>query len=359
MNWRIPGFAACLIGFAASGSVAQSGDVTVNPNGGGGTPGTQSSLPDLESHGGGAGIQADSHEVLWDLTHGVYLGYEPSDRYTSLVAILAARGFNLTTTTAGVENETLSDFDVLVINVACAVNNPYTDPQVAAIQQFVADGGGLLIMGDNENVWPDHIDPVSQAFGVTTGTNLIDPFDTYITDLSTHPVFAALDEIYYRAAGELIVGAPSQEEAWTSKGEVVVSSTPGSRVIALGDINCFENTYVNTSDNEDFMVNVFYYLCQGGLVLNGKPDRVSSGDTLQFVTRGGGAGKFAMLVAVDVDGFSLFYRIDTGLFDANGEYAFSANVPSGLSGITLTTLTFGFDATGRAVASNPEITGFQ
>lgn len=88
------------------------------------------------------------------------------------------------------------------------------------------------------------------------------------------------------------------------------------------------------------------------LLLVSNQSTVMAGDTLTQTTCGGLASNLALLVAVDVNGISMFYKIALGLFDALGEHSHSATIPSGLSGLNVKFLSLGFDRPGQIDLSN-------
>ena len=236
-------------------------------------------------------------EVLWDLTHGVYYGYEPSNYYSNLVSVLQGLGFTVTTTT-NIGSETLSQYDVVVICVASAWDEAYTTGEVSQIQSYVQNGGGLLIMGDNLGCPNDNINPVSQTFGITCGMSTLSPDDLYFTDLASHPIFAGVSELYYRAGGELVVTSPGEEVAWTGGGEVTVAvAEQGSgRIVVTGDAGFCDNTYIDDSDNQKFAENIFSWLSMASSWTGGKfdfNDGTKQGWTLQGAYDEDGDGPFS------------------------------------------------------------------
>ena len=326
-----------------------------------GRPLDGSATPPLETAGGGgsASSQSQGYVVLWDLTHGVFLDYEPAQAYSELVTHLGELGFTVATTTTGVDNENLADYDVLVVNVGSARNSAYTAPEVSAIEAFVADGGGLLVFGDNSNVWPDNVNPVLEPYGIDVGTRDIAPNDLPVTDWTAHPVFAGLEQLRFVAAGELSVQNPGVAEAFSSSGEELVASVPGSRVLAVGDINFLTNDDRGVDDNIGFEANAFRWLAGVDLIYTSLPDVALDGDDIRFVARGGGVGQRAFLYSLTVNGAPLFLRLHKGTFDANGEYRLDTTVPSGIAGIDLVTMVLGFDDLGDVLLSEPETTLFR
>lgn len=214
--------------------------------------------PLLETDGG--------YDVLWDLTHGVSLGYEPSNRYSSLASLLGSAGYTVHTTTSGVESVDLGNYAVLVVCLGSAWTTAYTAGEVAAIEEFVQNGGGLLVLGDNTDCPNANINPVAQEFGTTCGLSYLSPPDLYIWDMDGHPIFDGVSEFYLRAAGELGVVSPSQEVAWTPSdgGEPVVSvaEAGAGRVVVVGDFNLWDNDYIVNSQNQLLAENTFNWLAE-------------------------------------------------------------------------------------------------
>lgn len=204
------------------------------------------------------------YDVLWDLTHGVYMDYEPAGRYSDLVAALAANGYVTTTTAAGIHNIDLSPYAIIVINLGCTWYGPYTAPEVAAIQDFMSDGGSVLVTGDNTDCPNGNINPVTQPFGVTCGVSYLAPLDLYFTDFAPHQVFDGISTVYYRAAGEISAGAPGVPIAWTDADEETIASVGYCQMIVTGDCDFCTNDYLGSADNQQFILNVFDCLATGG-----------------------------------------------------------------------------------------------
>lgn len=201
-------------------------------------------------------------EILWDLTHGVYGQYEPSGFYFNLTEVLANAGFGMNTTTLGVNNIDLTAYDVVVINVTSAWNSPYQTAEVIALDNYVNQGGGLLIMGAGGGCPNGNINPVSQEFGTTCGGATGEPNDLYFINFLTHEIFDGISTLYFRATGVLTCTPPSVEAAWSpTYSDVLISIVgPSPRVVILGTSTGFSNDYFSLADNTNFSVNVFTYL---------------------------------------------------------------------------------------------------
>jgi hypothetical protein len=210
--------------------------------------------PITKSRAGGA--------ILWDTTHGVSYGYQPSIEYSDLTMVLAGLGFTMETCSDSVHNVTLSDYDILVVCNGSSTFSGYSAAEVTAINTFVNNGGGLLVMGDNTDTPNHYINPVAQNFGVTCGVSYIYPLDLYIDDFAPHPIFNGVSEIMYRAAGEITAVAPAQMVALDSAGNgvVAVAEIGLGKVVVIGDINSWANNYFANSQNQLFAENVFQWL---------------------------------------------------------------------------------------------------
>ncbi len=208
-------------------------------------------------------------QILWDLTHGVYLTYEPSGKYADLTAQLAGEGFDMETTDLGVNNIDLTPYEMIVIAVGSSWNSTYTGAEVTAIENFVNAGGGLLVMGDNPGCPNGNINPVSTVFGVTCGVSTGEPSDIYFTDFISHAIFDGIGTIYYRYAGAVSASPPASEAAWSPNySDVMIGLVETSpRVVVLSDMNIFDSSYYSIADNIAFSLNLFHWLAGHGVAL--------------------------------------------------------------------------------------------
>lgn len=201
------------------------------------------------------------HAVLWDTTHGVYLNYNPFVRYATLIANLADSGFTVTICSTGVHNCTLTEYDVILINLNNSWNSPYTQVEVDSLLSYynqanqrvlltgdmnfcedmyityadniafadnifdwLAESGGIFILGDNTGCPNANINPVANAFNMTAGISFLSPLDLYFYNFANHPIFNGIDTIYYRAAGEVAATSPAEVIAWTSTNQPTIAA---------------------------------------------------------------------------------------------------------------------------------------
>ncbi|MBN1295655.1 hypothetical protein JXA80_02675, partial [bacterium] len=216
----------------------------------------KSTVPLLPDSGGKQG------SVLWDTHHGVYISYQPSGFYSELTALLTSLGFTVEANNSGILNLTLDSYDLIVISLGSAWYSAYSPAEVTVLLTYIANGGSLLIMSDNLSCPNSNIAPVTSAFGVTSGSGNISG-DT-ITTFAAHPIFSGISTLRIASAGEISAVAPSTEIAWssTSQGFISVADLSPGRVIVIGDINLFENSYLSSYNNIPFAMNLFEWLTE-------------------------------------------------------------------------------------------------
>ena len=215
-----------------------------------------------------------SYTVLWDTSHGVADSgqYQPSGYYKTLAEHLGNNGFTVATTSQGFLLDDPGAFDVAVVCLTSAYYSSYTRDEVARIVDFVNNGGGLLVMADQQAAPNANIQPIASPFGITPDvSNVVNDsppyYDVSTQDLAIHPIFDRVREIFVYAAGELDVSAPALPVAWqeqTKKPIAAVAEYGQGRVVALGDSSIWSVSgnwdYFNKADNPQFSLNTFTYL---------------------------------------------------------------------------------------------------
>ncbi|MGD9126859.1 MAG: PEP-CTERM sorting domain-containing protein [Planctomycetia bacterium] len=217
-------------------------------------------------------VEVPERKVLWDISHGADLDYTLTGDYLPLVQNLADNGFSVDSTDQGFLVDDPSDYDVIVVANNGSMDSYYTSAEVAAITDFVHQGGGLLILGNTPwqgapNPGNQHIQPVASVFGVTLGASDVSPDSLYFSDFAEHPIFDGISELFMQAAGELEIVSPASEIAWQNNTDVALIATANygdGRVIALGDADIFLNISAfiiyDRVDNRPFSINTFEYL---------------------------------------------------------------------------------------------------
>jgi len=200
-------------------------------------------------------------DILWDLSHGVYLGYEPANRFSSLTILLGNLNYTIETTYSGLDNINLSNYDIVVVCIGSAWHSSYQPEEAAAVEAFVENGGGVLIMGENIHCPNGNINSIAQLFGSTCGISNLYPEDLHISEFSEHPIFNDINQIYFLSVGKIDVEPPSELIAFTDGfGAVAAAEVQSGKVVVLGDMNCWENNCILQFDNQLFAENTFIWL---------------------------------------------------------------------------------------------------
>jgi hypothetical protein len=217
-----------------------------------------------------------SYTVLWDISHGVYGadaggngGWQPDGYYQTLTQHLVNNGFAVDTTSDGFLVDDPGEYDVIAVCLASAYDSVYTATEVERIVNFVDDGGGLLLMGDQQLNPNANIQPVASQFGVGLGISTLATYEIYTSDLASHSIFDAVNEIFMYVAGELSTSGPASSVALQEEAPyepiVAVAEYGQGRVVALGDCSLWTVSegywdYFHEADNQQFSLNTFNYL---------------------------------------------------------------------------------------------------
>jgi hypothetical protein len=153
-----------------------------------------------------------------------------------------------------------------VINAATARYTSYNTEEISALTDFVAAGGGLLVMADYDPSSIYSYESVLNTFGVTLGTVVFPDF--IVDDFDDHPVFAGVDSLYVNYGIQVNPSNPVQGIAeYTADSQtntLAVSLTHGlGRVLVVGDASMWSVTstdYYSQADNQPFAMNAFEHL---------------------------------------------------------------------------------------------------
>jgi len=199
----------------------------------------------------------DNAELLWDDSHDTD-GDDLYVNYSTLAGMLPGWGINATQVATGpLTSALLSNYDILVLIDA---ETAYTGQEITDIQNWIAGGGKLLMIGEH---WG--------AFNPTANNQVIAPYNIQFIDIiagtsgainfAPHPVTAGLNQISWAAGDALSVNAPANSLAWDASGNNGIAvNESGVVVLVMCDSNMMDNTYIVNNDNIPCMQNVFNYL---------------------------------------------------------------------------------------------------
>jgi hypothetical protein len=200
--------------------------------------------------------------VLWDVSHGPRISsdgsvYTPEGLYKSLVQSLTNQKFVISS--GGLSG--IDSFSILVLSAPSADQMPYTISEADQIEQFVRVAGhGLLIMSDIPG-FENHLETVSQRFGIDLGKTTSNGPVRYSKD----PFFSGVSSLQFLfEGGVLIVSSPAAAAAWDQDGNPVIAycECDTGRVMVVADSNIWDNRGFNQAGNQQFATNVFKWLAR-------------------------------------------------------------------------------------------------
>jgi hypothetical protein len=178
--------------------------------------------------------------VLFDQTHGTDSIYS----YSTWVTSLTNRGYVVETNTFDpITPIVLEGYDVFVIPQAYS---SYTADELAAIQNFVYNGGGFLVIGD-DNPWIytelTSFAGITWASGGTSGTT---------TDITLHPVTTGVTTVYLDAPVAIMYVTGVAQDLIRDPAHnimLAVSEQPSGKVAGFADENTLWNYAISQADN--------------------------------------------------------------------------------------------------------------
>ena len=203
-----------------------------------------------------AAATRDRHKILWDVSKGPLCDasgcYRPSGAYSIAAGWLAADGWTVVETSRGVLQEPLGDYGILVVSQLSVWSGPpYTFTEVAAIRNFVTNGGSLLVLLESQNFpWRcDQAEPVSRPYGITCAAGGMD-YGGSVALLADHPVNQGSYFEWIELGSALIVQPPAtviSRYQPSAALPIVAVADPDrdGRVVVIGDSHLFGNREVS------------------------------------------------------------------------------------------------------------------
>ncbi|MFW9961721.1 MAG: CARDB domain-containing protein [Candidatus Thorarchaeota archaeon] len=191
--------------------------------------------------------------ILWDESHDNY----PLLLHSSYLADLEFEGYVVDTHTSGpITSAVLSTYDILV----CAeFYIAYSSSELIDIQNFVMDGGGLLVMGDNDYSLRNAL--TSYAGIEWTGGS----FSGIAFDITPHPVTEGVSEVFMGGAVNVLSTSGSAVSLVRYAGyDLIAASEYGfGYIVAICDDHCLPDGYYETADNPILAVNIMEWMSVG------------------------------------------------------------------------------------------------
>jgi len=189
--------------------------------------------------------------VLFDQTHWT----DSILMYSMLVENITDRGYVVDTLIVSpLTTSALQGYDVFVIPQA---HISYGSDEISAIQSFVLNGGGLLVIGDDLTyAYSDltRFAGITWEFGGNPG---------YTNDITPHPVTEGVNTAYFESpVSKLFVSLPAQGLIRDLGKNILlaVSEIGGGSVIAIADENTIVDFTIGYADNLRLANNVIDWL---------------------------------------------------------------------------------------------------
>jgi len=177
--------------------------------------------------------------VLFDQTHGT----DNIACYSMWVTALSERGFVIYTHTIGaITPDKLDNYDVFVIPQA---DSSYLPSEISAIQNFVFDGGGLLVIGDNN---PSIYTNLTSFAGITWASG---EASGITQDITPHPVTFGVTSVYlYYPSAKMHVTDVAQDIV-RYEGDIMLAVSVQSfgKVIGFADETSLWDFCIPAEDN--------------------------------------------------------------------------------------------------------------
>jgi hypothetical protein len=239
-----------------------------------------------------------SHRQAWAIDRDLATKMNPANPddagYSKMAEAAAAAGFEVSGFTAGpISKESLVGIDVFVLPHASTdeweKTLGYGSPvlsaaEISALEEFVADGGGLVILGETEqSKYGNNFSELAEVFGVKIVNETVQDSIENFKDVATwvkgelqksfeHDLaFQVTDTAFYRA-GVLEVSdsvdakviAKSSPSAYPAEAALVVAVKHGKgRVVVLSDSDVFGDDSIDELDNKALWINIASWVAGG------------------------------------------------------------------------------------------------
>jgi thermitase len=190
------------------------------------------------------------NHILFDQTHGT----DNIACYNIWVAALREMGFvTHIHITGAITFDKLDDYDVFVIPQA---DGPYLPSEISAIQKFVFDGGGLLVIGDNA---PSIYTNLTNFADITWTS---DEKSGITKDITPHPVTTGVTSVYLSSPLTKMNVTGAAKDLVRLEGDVMlaVSIQPFGKVIGFADENSLWDLGIRGGDNLRLACNMIDWL---------------------------------------------------------------------------------------------------
>ena len=244
----------------------------------------------------------ESHSESWSISEDVAKQIQPqkysNSSYAAAATAMVDAGFTVDAVReSGRLIEDLSAFDVLVIVHPCdadyestvPIGTPvFSDNEVNAIQSFVKNGGGLIVISEYDHKkYGSNLNQIIEKFGLKFQNRTISEevssgtvHATWITPLVAEPAkcFGLTSGVsclcFYRSTvcsfneNSLVVAWPFSIPVGKFEGSIVCSKYEKGKVLAIGDSDLFGDVYFHSFDHRNMWLNMAWWIGSNKLKMN-------------------------------------------------------------------------------------------
>ena len=211
--------------------------------------------------------------------------------YAKMANLAIEAGFGVSASSGPLSRETLASADVLVLPHASTdewekttgEGSPVlTAEEIATVKDFVAQGGGLVVLGETEqSKYGNNFSELTESFGIKFKNETVQDPEKNLNGVATwvkaalkpnydHDLGFQVSEAAFYRAGTLEVSdsaeviATSSETAFPAEAPIVAASTFGKgRVVVLADSDVFGDDSIDELDNKNFWLNIASWVSGG------------------------------------------------------------------------------------------------
>lgn len=239
-----------------------------------------------------------SHSQAWTIDPSLALQMNPANpadaSYAKLRALAEDAGYEVFAHKEGsLSKAVLSEVDVLILPHAATADWEHTvgygspvlaQEEISAIQEFVSNGGGLLVLGENEQAkYGNNFNELISRYGVKLSNETVQdparnfkevaswPKPEFPTLLLSDFRFMVHEVVLYRTgtlelasdfAGEVFLR--TSESALPAQAAVAAAIRDGNgQVVVIADSDIFGDDSINDLDNAKLLLNVLGFLALG------------------------------------------------------------------------------------------------
>jgi hypothetical protein len=192
---------------------------------------------------------------------------DSQSEYTQLYSLLDKLGFEVNYSGKALSPKQLEGINLLVMN---APREEVDIAEINVIREFVANGGGLLLVTNAENMFhpPDSLNKIAAISGVRLEEYHNYP-PTYLQVFCPHYITANLNRVRVNRVASLVANNGAYPLAYTKATRQMImacSYVENGRIVVVGDTGIFSNGLITTESNQELAVNTFCWLAAQNVI---------------------------------------------------------------------------------------------